>query len=71
MSLDEIKRRRAETREERDKKLETAAKEVKDRQLKKMQQKKAEKAKQQKAVPKQQPKAAAAPVKKATGGKRK
>ena len=37
MSLDVIKRKKAETREERDKLNDTLAKEVKDRQMKKMQ----------------------------------
>jgi large subunit ribosomal protein L24e len=45
MSLDEIKRRRAEKPEEREKKLEQAKKEVKDRQKKKVEAKKAEKTK--------------------------
>lgn len=70
MSLDEIKRKKAETREERDKKLDTAAKEVKDRQLKKMVQKKTDKAKQQK-VTQVQKATKAAPAKKVAAGKRK
>jgi len=41
MSLDEIKRRRAETREDRDKVLQANEKEVKDRQAKKIAAKKA------------------------------
>ena len=45
MSLDEIKRRRAEKPEEREKKLEQAKKEVKARQQKKVESKKADKAK--------------------------
>ena len=45
MSLDEIKRRRAEKPEEREKKMEAAKKEVKDRQKKMMEVKKTEKAK--------------------------
>jgi large subunit ribosomal protein L24e len=45
MSLDEIKRRKAETRDDRDKKHDAAIKEIKDRKLKEMQAKKAEKAK--------------------------
>ena len=40
MSLDEIKRRKAETREDRDKKHDAALKEVKDRKLKQIQAKK-------------------------------
>ena len=66
MSLDEIKRRRAETREERDKTLDSAAKEVKERTRKKIAAKQADKAKQnQKAIRKDVPKA-----KVARGGKR-
>lgn len=45
MSLDEIKRRRAEDAGTRDKNLEATKKELKDRNVKKMQSKKAEKAK--------------------------
>ena len=45
MSLDEIKRRRAEKPEEREKKLEQAKKEVKDRQKKKVEAKKGVQAK--------------------------
>ncbi len=45
MSLDEIKRRKAETRDERDKKHDVAVKEIKDRKMKEMVAKKAEKAK--------------------------
>merc|ERR1712093_396046 len=45
MSLDEIKRRRAEDAGTRDKNLEATKKELKDRNLKKMQAKKADKAK--------------------------
>merc|ERR1712195_40923 len=65
MSLDEIKRRRNETRDERDKKHDVAVKEIKDRKVKEMTAKKAEKSKQaqsQKAQQKSaQPKAAAQP----------
>ena len=73
MSLDEIKRRRAEKPEDREKKLEQAKKEVKARQQKKVDTKKVEK---QKKVA-QQPKAAApknvaqAPKKGAASGKAK
>jgi len=56
MSLDDIKRKKAETRGERDKKLESAAVEIKARQVKAMQAKKVEKAKIAKVV---QPKAVA------------
>ncbi len=53
MSLDEIKRRKAETRDDRDKKHDAAIKEIKERKLKEMQAKKAEKAKTAKvAAPK-------------------
>ena len=70
MSLEEIKRRRAEDEKDRDRKLDAAKKEVKDRQKKKVEAKKTEKSKQKKdtktAVPKNQP----APKKgAATGGK--
>ena len=50
MSLDEIKRKRAEDTAARDKKLEATKKELKDRNVKKMQAKKQEKAKQGKNV---------------------
>lgn len=60
MSLDEIKRRKAETREDRDKKHDTAVKEIKERKMKQIQTKKAELAKIAKvAAPKAMPKAAA------------
>ena len=71
MSLDEIKRRRAETRDERDKKHDVAVKEIKARKEKEMAAKKAEKAKQQanqKAQQKNQPKAQA--QKPAKGGRK-
>ena len=50
MSIEEIRRRKAETREDRDKANEAAAKEIKERKAKELQKKKAEKAKQAKAV---------------------
>ena len=50
MSLEEIKRRKAETRDQRDKNAEAAAKEVKERKQKQILQKKAEKAKQAKVA---------------------
>ena len=50
MSLDDIKRKRAEDTAARDKKLEATKKELKDRNVKKMQAKKQEKAKQGKNV---------------------
>lgn len=60
MSLDEIKRKKAETRDERDKKHDTALAEVKARKVKDMQSKKAEKAKIAKVA---QPKNAATKIK--------
>ena len=50
MSLDDIKRRKAETRDERDKKHDIAVKEIKERKVKDMQAKKAEKAKHAKVA---------------------
>ena len=69
MSLEEIKRRKAETRDVRDKNAEAAAKEVKERKQKQILAKKAEKAKLAKVqqVSKAAPKAAAAPKKPAGG----
>jgi large subunit ribosomal protein L24e len=46
MSIEEIRRRKNESREDRDKQAEAAAKEIKDRKAKALQQKKAERAKQ-------------------------
>lgn len=60
MNLDEIKRRKAESREDRDKAHDAAVAEVKARKVKAMQAKKAEKAKVAKVS---QPKAAAPKVK--------
>ena len=74
MSLDEIKRRRAEKPEDREKKLEQAKKEVKARQQKKVDQKKVDKSKKvatqqkQAAVPKN---VGQAPKKGAASGKAK
>ena len=65
MSIEEIRRRKAETREERDKVNEAAQKEIKDRKAKQLQAKKAEKAKQQKVSGKAAEKA----VKNVKGGK--
>mmetsp|Transcript_6304 Transcript_6304/g.4743 ORF Transcript_6304/g.4743 Transcript_6304/m.4743 type:complete len:158 (-) Transcript_6304:38-511(-) len=71
MSLDEIKRKRAEDAKERDKKLEQAKKEVKDRQQKKIAAKKTEKSKQvKKDVKAPAPKAAPAPKKAVVKGKK-
>ena len=70
MSLDEIKRRKAESREERDKKHEVAVKEIKERKQKEIAAKRAEKAKTQAQSKQQknvQPKVAKAPAK---GGKK-
>ena len=47
MSIEEIRRKKAESREDRDKTAEAAAKEIKDRKAKQMQQKKAAAAKNQ------------------------
>ncbi len=71
MSLDEIKRRRAEKPEEREKKLEQAKKEVKQRQQKKIDAKKAEKSKkaQQTKQAAAAPKNVAQPAKKVAAGK--
>ena len=66
MSIEEIRRRKAETREDRDKQNDAAAKEIKDRKAKALQAKKAERAKQQKVAG---GKAAEKAVKKVQGGK--
>ena len=66
MSIEEIRRRKAETREDRDKQNDAAAKEIKDRKAKALQAKKAERAKQNKAGG---GKAAEKAVKKVQGGK--
>ena len=50
MSLDDIKRKKAETREDREKKNDAREKEVKDRKMKAMKEKQAAKAKEQKAA---------------------
>ena len=71
MSLDEIKRRKAETREDRDRKAEASAKDVKERQAKKIQAKKAEKAKQSKATAAPKVAKAAPAQAKKVAGKRK
>ena len=65
MSIEEIRRKKAETREDRDKANDAAAKEIKDRKAKALQQKKAERSKQGKAVNKAADKA----IKKVAGGK--
>ena len=73
MSLDEIKRRRAEKPEERERKMEQAKKEVKDRQKKKVEAKKSEKAKVKQTTKASAPKnvQAAAPKKGGAAGGRK
>merc|ERR1712141_258781 len=48
MSIEEIRRKKAESREDRDKNADAAAKEIKDRKAKQMQQKKAQASKSQK-----------------------
>ena len=48
MSIEEIRRKKAESREDRDKNADAAAKEIKDRKAKQMQQKKAQASKNQK-----------------------
>lgn len=73
MSLDEIKRRRAEKPEERERKMEQAKKEVKDRQKKKVEAKKTDKAKVKQVTKSAAPKnvQAAAPKKGGAAGGRK
>ena len=68
MSIEEIRRRKAESREDRDKANDSAAKDIKDRKAKALQAKKADKMKQQKV----QGKAADKAIKKvaAKGGKK-
>jgi len=74
ISLDEIKRRRAEKPEERERKMEQAKKEVKDRQKKKLESKRVEKTKvKQQTTKAAAPKGAPAAPKKAgaAGGRKK
>ena len=70
MSLDDIKRKRAEDTSTRDKQLEATKKELKDRNVKKMQAKKQEKAKAPKNVQPKAPVAKAAPKQKVQKGKK-
>merc|ERR1719198_524152 len=71
MSLDEIKRKRAEDEATRDKALDATKKELKARNFKKMQEKKASQAKNTKAASTKAPAAKAAPkIKQAKGSKR-
>lgn len=71
MSLDEIKRKRAEDTAQRDKTLEATKKELKDRNLKKMQAKKTEKAKVSKGAAVKAPAPKAAPKAKVQKGGKK
>ena len=71
MSLEEIKRKRAEDTATRDKALEQTKKELKERNLKKAQAKKAEKAKVNKAASQKAPPAKAAPKGKVQKGGKK
>ena len=66
MSIEDIRRRKAESREDRDKANTAAEKEIKDRKAKQMQAKKAEKSKSHKAAG---GKAAEKAIKKVAGGK--
>merc|ERR1712147_223007 len=71
MSLDEIKRKRAEDEATRDKALDATKKELKARNVKKMQEKKAAQSKNVKAASTKAPAAKAAPkIKQAKGSKR-
>ena len=69
MSIEEIRRKKAESREDRDKNADQAAKEIKDRKAKQMQQKKAS-SKNQKGAGKAQDKAINKNIKPAKGGKK-
>merc|ERR1711934_76078 len=71
MSLDEIKRRRAEDAGARDKNLEATKKELKDRNAKKIQEKKATKAKVNKVASQKAPAPKAAPKQKVQKGGKK
>merc|ERR1739844_119473 len=70
MSIEEIRRKKAESREDRDKNADTAAKEIKDRKAKQMQQKKAAASKNQKGGAKAADKAINKNVKPAKGGRK-
>merc|ERR1712010_346283 len=69
MSIEEIRRKKAESREDRDKNADAAAKEIKDRKAKQMQQKKAQASKNQKGGGKAQQDKAIKNVKAAKGGR--
>merc|ERR1712156_148116 len=70
MSIEEIRRRKAESREDRDKAADAAAKEIKERKAKQMQQKKAQAAKNQNGGGKAQQDKAIKNVKAAKGGRK-
>ena len=70
MSIEEIRRRKAESREDRDKANDAAAKEIKDRKQKALQAKKAERAKQNKAAGGKAADKAVKNIKGGKGGKR-
>merc|ERR1712156_745708 len=70
MSIEEIRRRKAESREDRDKANVAAAKEIKDRKQKALQAKKAERAKQQKSAGGKAADKAVKNIKGGKGGKR-
>merc|ERR1712156_51029 len=70
MSIEEIRRKKAESREDRDKNANAAAKEIKERKAKQMQQKKAQAAKNQKGGGKAQQDKAIKNVKAAKGGRK-
>merc|ERR1712045_21876 len=70
MSIEEIRRKKAESREDRDKNADAAAKEIKERKAKQMQQKKAQASKNQKGGGKAADKAISKNVKPAKGGRK-
>jgi large subunit ribosomal protein L24e len=70
MSIEEIRRRKAETREDRDKANDAAAKDIKDRKQKALQAKKSERSKQQKVAGGKAADKAVKNVKGGKGGKR-
>merc|ERR1711934_84000 len=70
MSIEEIRRKKAESREDRDKNADAAAKEIKERKAKQMQQKKAQASKNQKGGGKAQQDKAIKNVKAAKGGRK-
>ena len=70
MSIEEIRRRKAESREDRDKAADAAAKEIKDRKAKALQAKKAERAKVSKVAGGKAAEKAVKNVKGGKGGKR-